>query len=123
MTRLYDEVLKPCGLRATQFTLLAAISSGEDATIMELSRTLIMDRTTLTRNLNPPQKNGWVEVTPRADKRTRTLSLTRAGKMVLNQAMIYWNLAQNKVVKTIGKSAWEELLDNLSSTVKNLNPH
>lgn len=123
VTQLYDEVLKPCGLRATQLALLAAISSGDDATITELSKALVMDRTTLTRNLNPLQKSSWVEVTPGADKRTRTLSLTRAGKMVLNQAMIYWNLAQNKVIKSLGKSAWEELLGSLSFTVKKLNPY
>ena len=64
VTQLFDEALKPCGLYATQFTLLAAISSQENVTITELSKTLVMDRTTLTRNLNPLQKSGWVEVTP-----------------------------------------------------------
>ena len=123
VTQLFDEILKPSGLHATQFTLLAAISSKDDATITELSRALIMDRTTLTRNLNPLQKNGWVEVTPGADKRTRILSLTGSGKKVLNQAMVYWNLAQNKVVKTLGKSNWGELMGNLGFTVKKLNPY
>ncbi len=123
VTQLFDEALKPCGLFATQFTLLAAISSKEDATITELSKALVMDRTTLTRNLNPLQKNGWVEVTPGADKRTRTLSLTRSGKKVLSQSMIHWKQAQNRVVKTLGKNNWEELLDNLSLTVKRLNPY
>ncbi len=91
VTQLFDEALKPAGLYATQFTLLAAISFRKDATITELSKALIMDRTTLTRNLNPLQKNGWVEVTPGADKRTRTLSLTRSGKKLLKDAMTYWN--------------------------------
>ena len=51
VTQLFDEALKPAGLYATQFTLLAAISFRKDATITELSKALIMDRTTLTRNL------------------------------------------------------------------------
>ena len=123
VTQLFDEALKPCGLYATQFTLLAAISSRNDATITELSKALIMDRTTLTRNLSPLQKKGWVEVTPGADKRTRTLSLTRSGKKLLKNAMNYWNQVQNQVVKTLGKGNWEELLDNLSFTVKKLNPY
>jgi len=123
VTQLFDEALKPCGLYATQFTLLAAISSWNDATITELSKALIMDRTTLTRNLSPLQKKGWVEVTPGADKRTRTLSLTRSGKKLLKNAMNYWNQVQNQVVKTLGKGNWEELLDNLSFTVKKLNPY
>jgi len=64
VTHLFDEALRPCGLHATQFTLLAAIASKDDPTITELSKALVMDRMTLTRNLNPLQKNGWVEVTP-----------------------------------------------------------
>ena len=120
---MFDEALKPSGLYSTQFTLLAAISSWEQATITELSKELIMDRTTLTRNLNPLQKNGWVEVTPGEDKRTRILSLTRSGEKVLSQAMIHWEQVQKQVVKTLGKSNWEELLDRLSTTVKKLNPY
>ena len=123
VTQLIDEALKPCGLHTTQFTLLAAISSRDDATITELSKVLIMDRTTLTRNLNPLQKNGWVEVTPGEDKRTRILSLTRSGKKLLKDAMTYWSQVQSQVVKTLGKGNWKELLDNLSFTVKKLNPY
>jgi DNA-binding MarR family transcriptional regulator len=123
VTQLFDEALKPCGLYATQFTLLAAVSSKENVTITELSKALVMDRTTLTRNLKPLQNSGWVEVLPGEDKRTRTLSITRAGKRVLKQAMIHWKEIQGQVVKTLGKNNWEVLLDNLSSTVKKLNPY
>ena len=123
VTQLFDEALKPCGLYATQFNLLAAISTSDDVTITELSKVLIMDRTTLTRNLNPLQNNGWVEVTPGVDKRTRTLSLTRSGKKVLSQGMTHWKEVQNQVVRTLGKSNWEELLNNLSLTVNKLNPY
>lgn len=123
VTQLFDEALKPCGLYATQFSLLAAISSTKNVAITELSKALIMDRTTLTRNLAPLQKSGWVEVTPGEDKRTRILSLTRSGKKVLSQAMGHWRLVQNEVVKTLGKNDWEKLLENLSSTVTKLNPY
>lgn len=123
VTQLFDEALRPCGLYATQFTLLAAIASKESVAITELSNALVMDRTTLTRNLNPLQKNGWVEVTPGVDKRTRMLSLTRSGKKTLSQAMSHWKRVQTQVVKTLGKSNWEALLDSLSTTVTKLNPY
>ena len=123
MTQLYDEALKPCGLYATQFTLLAAISSNDKVTITDLSRALIMDRTTLTRNLTPLQKAGWVEVMPGEDKRTRLLTLTRSGQKVLKEALTHWSQVQSQVVKTLGKGNWKELLDNLSLTVKKLNPY
>ena len=123
VTQLFDEALKPCGLYATQFTLLAAVSSKENVAITELSKALVMDRTTLTRNLKPLQKSGWIEVTPGEDKRTRTLSLTHSGKKVLKQAMLHWKKVQNKVVQTLGKNNWEVLSDSLSTTVKKLNPY
>ena len=123
VTQLFDEAFKPSGLNATQFTLLAAISATEPITITKLSQVLVMDRTTLTRNLNPLQKNGWVEVTPGEDKRTKTVSLTRSGKPVLSKAMVAWKAMQNHVVKTLGKGSWEELLENLSHTIKKLNPY
>ena len=123
VTQLFDEALKPSGLNATQFTSLAAISATEPATITELSQVLVMDRTTLTRNLNPLQKNGWVEVTPGEDKRTRIVFLTRSGKQVLSRAMVYWEARQSHVVKTLGRGNWGELLENLSHTVKKLNPY
>ena len=123
VTQLFDEALKPCGLYATQFTLLAAVSSKENVAITELSKALVMDRTTLTRNLKPLQKSGWVEVLPGRDKRTKALSLTRSGKKVLKEAMIHWKEVQSQVVMTLGNDNWELLLDNLSSTVKKLNPY
>jgi DNA-binding MarR family transcriptional regulator len=123
VTQLFDEALKPCGLYATQFTLLAAVSSKENVAITELSKALVMDRTTLTRNLKPLQKSGWIEVLPGLDKRTKALSLTLSGKKVLKQAMIHWKEVQNEVVMTLGNGNWELLVDNLSSTVKKLNPY
>ena len=123
LTQLFDEALKPAGLFSTQFTLLAAISSQDKATITKLSQALIMDRTTLTRNLSPLQKNGWVEVTPGEDKRTRILSLTHSGKKVLKQAMVYWKDIQTQVVKTLGKGNWDDLMNQLAFTVSKLNPY
>jgi DNA-binding MarR family transcriptional regulator len=123
VTHLFDEALKPYGLYGTQFTLLAAISVRKSVTITELAKTLVMDRTTLTRNLNPLEKKGFVEVAPGEDKRTRVLSLTRSGKKILNETMPPWKKVQKEVVKTLGKGNWEELMNNLLFTVQKFNPY
>jgi DNA-binding MarR family transcriptional regulator len=123
VTQLFDEALKPCGLYSTQFTLLNAIYLSDSATITKLSQALIMDRTTLTRNLNPLQKNGWIEVVPGEDRRTKTLSITKAGKQVLKEATKYWETVQAQVVKSLGKKQWEELLDKLDLVVAKLSPY
>jgi DNA-binding MarR family transcriptional regulator len=123
VTQIYDEALKPCGLYGTQFTLLAAISNNENATITGLANALIMDRTTLTRNLTPLEKKVWVEITNGEDKRTRVLSLTGSGKKVLKEATVVWEQAQSQVVKVLGKNNWEQLMKSLSLTIKKLNPY
>ncbi|MFQ5673933.1 MAG: MarR family winged helix-turn-helix transcriptional regulator [Nitrospinales bacterium] len=123
VTHLFDEALKPRGLYVTQFTLLAAIALKNDTTITELSRALVMDRTTLTRNLTPLQTKGWVQVTPGADRRTRSLSLTGSGKKVLQEAFTPWSRMQKQIVKLLGKGNWGQLLDKLSLTVEKLNPY
>ncbi len=122
-TSLFDEALKPCGLYATQFTVLTAIADSEPATITLLSQALIMDRTTLTRNLNPLQKKGWVEIRPGEDKRTRVLTLTDSGRKILDEAVGNWERAQDNVVRTLGKKNWAELRENLSVVVEKLNPY
>ncbi len=123
VTQMFDEALKPCGLYSTQFTLLNAIFFSQPATITKLSKALIMDRTTLTRNLNPLKKNGWIEISPGEDKRTKTLSITSSGKKVLNDATLYWNQVQKQVVGKLGKKQWEELLNQLTFVVQKLNPY
>jgi len=123
VTHLFDEGLKSRGLNATQFTLLAAISSSDNVAITQLSRILIMDRTTLTRNLSPLQKKNWVLVRPGEDKRTRVLSLTSLGKKVLKSSMEDWRKLQTGVVKTLGRENWETLLDKIDFAVKKLNPY
>lgn len=83
VTQLFDEAMRPTGLRATQFTLLAAIDSFGSVTIRQLSETLVMDRTTLTRNLKPLESQQLVKIVPGEDRRIRNLTLTDKGKKIL----------------------------------------
>lgn len=77
----YDKIMAPTGLRGTQFTILTVLGRAESLTITELAECLIMDRTTLTRNLKPLEKEGYLNVLPGLeDKRSRRIELTRAGK-------------------------------------------
>ncbi len=123
ITKVFDDALKPSGLYSTQFSLLAAISVMDSATISNLSQALIMDRTTLTRNLNPLQENGWVEVSPGEDRRTKNLSLTKSGKKVLGKAMVPWKQTQKQIVESLGKKRWEDLMGQLTFAVNKVNPY
>ncbi len=118
VTHLYDEMLKPSGLRSTQYSLLTVLSLGEAETISNLAHKLVMDRTTLTRNLKPLQSQGWIKRVPGEDRRTRAWTITAPGRKVLAQALPLWQQAQKDSVRLLGKERWNGLLDHLKLTVQ-----
>ena len=117
VTQLYDEILQPSGLLATQFTLLVAIALAGSVTITHLAEELVMDRTTLTRNLKPLERQGLIEIAPGQDQRTRVVTLTASGREALVKAIPLWEQAQASVVEGLGQNRWSTLLSNLSDTV------
>ena len=118
VTHLYDEMLKPSGLRSTQYSLLTVLSMGEAETISNLAHQLVMDRTTLTRNLKPLQSQGWIKRVPGEDRRTRAWTITAQGRKALARALPLWQKAQKDTVNLLGKERWDGLLDHLKLTVQ-----
>jgi DNA-binding MarR family transcriptional regulator len=98
----YDLHLKSVGLKGTQFTLLNAIFLNPSITITQLADLLLLNRTTLNRNLKPLERQGLIRTSPGEDHRTRILQLTREGRSILQQALPLWLEAQSSVVETLG---------------------
>jgi DNA-binding MarR family transcriptional regulator len=118
ITRLYDDMLRPTGLRATQLTVLMVIDAMGDPSITELAEQLVMDRTTLARDLRPMEAAGWVAVTPGEDRRTRIVRLTSAGRVALRDALPRWRAAQAALVDNgIGEGMWTRLRGDLERLV------
>ncbi len=113
ITQHFDEALKPSGLLATQFTILVALAMSRSATVNELAEKLVMDRTTLTRNLKPLEREGWLKSEPGQDQRTRVITLTAKGEVVLAKALPRWQEAQTMVEKNLGQPRWNALLENI----------
>jgi len=116
ITQHFDEILKPSGLLVTQFTILAAVAIVKSATINELAEILVMDRTTLTRNLKPLERENWLQSEPGQDQRTRVISLTAEGEAVLAKALPFWKQAQKRVEETLGQPRMNEMLAHLMET-------
>ena len=117
VTQMFDAALQPLSLRATQFTILAAVAQQEPIQITELAQRLVMDRTTLSRDLGPLEKQRWVRIEPGEDRRTRVVELTIHGRRLLEQALPAWKRTQEKVVNRLGSGDFEVLLKGLSATV------
>src|ERR1041385_8508895 len=117
LTQLFDDRLRPLGLHSTQFTVLVALAVVGEATMTPLARELVMDRTTLARNLEPLQREGLVEVNPGKDQRTRLIRLTPQGAKLVAQAVPLWEEGQKAVIEHLGQIRWTALMGDLSSIV------
>jgi len=110
LTQLYDDAMAPAGLRVTQFSLLRTLSRAGSMRISELAAAQLLDRTALSRNLDPLVDRGLVKVAPGDDARTREVALTRAGKGALRAAMPYWESAQKQVARELGGAKLDALI-------------
>ena len=117
ITHLYDEMLRPTGLRTTQFTLLVATKMLEPITVTRLAKIGVMDRTTLTRNLRPLEKQGLIQIALGKDQRTRVVRLTPEGQKALARAFPLWKKTQARVIKELGTERWNSLRADLGEVV------
>lgn len=118
VTQLYDEHLRPSGLRSTQFSLLAVLSLRGPLGISQLAEAAVMDRTTLTRNLELLQREGLVKVRAApGDARVREVSLTPAAQERLAAALPLWERAQAHVTGELGAPRSAQLLSHLSAAI------
>ena len=108
VTKLYDDVLRPSGLRVTQFSILAAIARMGEAHLKQLGDALAIDQTTLTRSLNLLERDGVIERAPHPDARIKAIRLTARGKRALEAARPLWAQAQGKVLRELGTTAWAD---------------
>jgi DNA-binding MarR family transcriptional regulator len=118
VTQFYDQVLAPSGLRATQFAILGRLSRSGPMTINELAAALVMDRTTLGRNLLPLERDGLIEIGPGAsDRRRREARLTAAGTARLRAARQGCTEAQTRFDEVFGEKRAAALRDLLREVV------
>ena len=103
VTRFYDAFLFPAGLRTTQFSILAKLRQRGPLNITALAAEMVMDRTTLGRNIQPLQRKGLVAVASgRRDHRSKELHLTETGLERLRAAGAPWREAQQRFEALLG---------------------
>src|SRR5580698_79924 len=91
LARRFDDALRPVGLTNGQFSLMMSLNRPEPPGMASVASLLAMDRTTLTAALKPLARRGLVEVTvDAADRRSRLVSLTPAGRTLLSRAVPVW---------------------------------
>lgn len=118
VTQLYDEFLKPTGLRTTQCVLLATINARGKCTVTQLAEMMQMDQTSMTRALNVLKKQGLIKQIPHEnDQRKRLVTITPEGAHILAISMPLREQAQAKMIESLGAEETREVIKLLSKMV------
>ena len=117
LTQRYDAAFSVAGIRSTQFSVLVALAQAPSVPLSRLAEALVMDRTTLTRNLAPLLRRGLVEESAAEDKRVRSYALTARGKQLLTRALPDWKGAQARILRALAKEDAEQLRRILRAVV------
>jgi DNA-binding MarR family transcriptional regulator len=118
ISQFYDQVLAPTGLRTTQYSVLARLKRKGPLAINQLAEDMVMDRTTLGRNILPLERDGLIRIEPDPnDRRAKALHLTKAGEKRLQAAKKGWSEAQSRFETTFGSKRAADLRSILRAVV------
>lgn len=123
VSRFYDSHLLPrTGLKTSQYSLLSHIAALAPVQPAVLAQHMGLEPSTLTRNLQPLVQQGWVQVGPGADARSRAIALTDAGLAKRNDAKRAWKAAQLAFNARIGAERVAELHALLDDCMRLMGP-
>src|ERR1700690_4102974 len=117
VTQLFDQILAPCGLRSTQLAILVAAQALGPCGLGRLARELVMDRSTVTRNLKPLQTHGLLQVTGKGGRSGKSVEITKAGQKVMASAVPFWEKAQAQLKHHMGPGRWDRVMVDLTGVV------
>ncbi len=110
LTQVYEEALRPVGLRGPQFTVLQTLSLAGEITQGRMAQILSTDSTTLTRTLAIMERQGWIARREGQDRREWRIQLSKAGKSKFARALPHWEKAQALVKNRLGERRWDDAM-------------
>ena len=117
VTNLYDDALRPLGLKVSQLNILIVTARLGLARPAQVCEILQLDTSTLSRNVKPLQAHGWLEVVPDEDARTQPFRLTAQGKRLIEKAIPAWEEAQRQASEVLGAEG-VALLDKAAKNLR-----
>lgn len=117
LTAAYDQALAPVNLRATQFSVLYKLAKDGPQTIGELASAMAMDRTTLSSNLKPLEREGLLAMVPGEDRRVKRVVISDDGVARYRQAFPLWQAVQDEFESHYGEKRAETLRNSLRNVL------
>ena len=119
ITQFYDDKFAVLGIRVGQFSILRAVSHCKVTTNKELQHILVIEQTTLTRNLKPLIRDGLLSLTASAeDQRVKEIRFTKKGEALYKKALPIWEQTQSEMIKRLGKDEAEKIMSLSQSIVE-----
>ena len=123
VTQIYDHMLEPQGISIQQFGLLAPLQGRGDMSMGEFADYVVSDPTTLTRNLKPLERDGYIAIkTAPDDRRRKVISITDKGREKFHAALPQWREAQRQVAEALGEAKYTALNAALVDSLEGLRP-
>lgn len=113
VSRQYGAVMKSTGLQPTQFSVLFILNRSGSLSITELANKMGLDRSSMSRNLAPLQKEGLISLADEDLQRARAVNLTSRGRIVLDEALPLWRQAQATFIDHMGSEDTAVLIELL----------
>ena len=107
VTQLYDSCLRASDVEGTQYALLSLLGSIGPCSQAAISHRLVLDKTTLSRNLKLLRHKGWIETVPADDGRERRYVLSASGEKRLAAAKPAWRRAQQRLRDSMTAREWD----------------
>ena len=120
VTAIYNRHLRPAGLQATQMTVLWAVIAKREATVKDIAETIVMDQTTLLRNLRILHRRSLVSMTVGDDRRQRLVAATGEGRDQFATALPHWQRAQKEIDTALGPGGLEVMNKKLRKLVRSV---
>ena len=111
VTGLYDDALRPLGVKVSQTNVLTAVAKLQPVSPGMIGKLLRIEKSTLSRNLDRLRARGWLRVLSGDDERSHRLEITAKGRRLLEKALPLWKRAQKDAEDLLGKRTVQALND------------
>jgi len=121
VTQVYDEALAPVKVSSGQFVILLSVRILGEATMQKLAETVALDRSALSRAVQPLMRRGLLKIEPGRDRRTKLIRLSESGMQLLAEGAPYWEQAQARMRGALGQDGFDGLLQTSRRSFEQLN--
>ena len=111
VTRMYDDALRPLGIKFSQMNILTFITVRGPIQAFKIAEGLSIEKSTVSRNLNILEENGWIDCLPGSNGNARNVKITRAGRELLKKAAPKWAEVQGKVKALLNETTVKALIE------------